>query len=78
MHPSILCDKRDKEEFSRVERAVDDLFSGAGAWWRCRANSIGTSKMAWWKPPREPLVHAAYALRFRSKKHLNASKIVSL
>ena len=29
LHPSILCDRRDKEEFSRVERAVDDLFNAA-------------------------------------------------
>lgn len=26
LHPGILCDKRDKEEWKRVEAAVDDLF----------------------------------------------------
>ena len=29
LHPTILCDKRDKEEFSRVERAVDEIFDVA-------------------------------------------------
>lgn len=29
LHPSILCDRRDREEFSRVEQAVDDLFHAA-------------------------------------------------
>lgn len=27
LHPGILCDKRDKEEWARVELAVDDLFN---------------------------------------------------
>lgn len=27
LHPGILCDKRDKEEWVRVEKAVDDLFN---------------------------------------------------
>ncbi|MBQ6534435.1 MAG: FAD-binding protein, partial [Opitutales bacterium] len=27
LHPSILCDKRDKEEFGRVEKAIDELFT---------------------------------------------------
>lgn len=26
LHPSILCDKRDPEEFARVESAIDELF----------------------------------------------------
>lgn len=27
LHPSILCDRRDKQEFARVERAIDELFN---------------------------------------------------
>ncbi len=26
LHPSILCDRRNKEEFARVEQAIDELF----------------------------------------------------
>jgi glycolate oxidase len=29
LHPSILCDRRDKEEFARVEAAVDEIFDAA-------------------------------------------------
>ncbi|MDR0827659.1 MAG: FAD-binding protein [Desulfovibrio sp.] len=29
LHPTILCDRRDKEEFARVEAAVDEIFDVA-------------------------------------------------
>ncbi len=29
LHPTILCDKRDKEEFKKVEQAVDEIFEHA-------------------------------------------------
>jgi glycolate oxidase len=29
LHPTILCDRRDKEEFRRVEEAVDEIFDTA-------------------------------------------------
>lgn len=29
LHPTILCDKRDKEEYARVEAAVDEIFDVA-------------------------------------------------
>ena len=29
LHPTILCDRRDKEEFKRVEEAVDEIFDVA-------------------------------------------------
>jgi glycolate oxidase len=29
LHPTILCDRRDKEEFHRVEQAVDEIFEVA-------------------------------------------------
>lgn len=49
LHPSILCDKRDKEEFSRVERAVDDLFNVALELGGTLSgeHGIGTSKKKW-------------------------------
>lgn len=29
LHPTIICDVRDKEEMSRVEKAIDDIFDAA-------------------------------------------------
>jgi glycolate oxidase len=29
LHPTILCDKRDKEEFKKVEQTVDEIFEHA-------------------------------------------------
>jgi len=29
LHPTILCDRRDKHEFERVEHAVDEIFDVA-------------------------------------------------
>lgn len=29
LHPTIMCDRRDREEFSRVEAAVDEIFDAA-------------------------------------------------
>ncbi len=29
LHPTILCDRRDKEEYHRVEQAVDEIFDVA-------------------------------------------------
>ena len=49
LHPSILCDRRDKEEFSRVERAVDDLFNAALELGGTLSgeHGIGTAKIKW-------------------------------
>ena len=49
LHPSILCDKRDKEEFSRVERAVDELFNMALELGGTLSgeHGIGTAKKKW-------------------------------
>ncbi|MEG2005393.1 MAG: FAD-linked oxidase C-terminal domain-containing protein, partial [Bilophila sp.] len=49
LHPSILCDKRDKEEFARVELAVDDIFQTALALGGTLSgeHGIGTAKKKW-------------------------------
>ena len=49
LHPSILCDRRDKEEFARVERAVDDLFNAALEMGGTLSgeHGIGISKKKW-------------------------------
>lgn len=49
LHPSILCDRRDKREFARVEAAIDELFN------RCISlggtlsgeHGTGTAKSKW-------------------------------
>lgn len=83
LHPSILCDKRDREEFSRVERAVDDLFNVALELGGTLSgeHGIGTSKKKWLELETSKGT-LEYMRRMRSafdpKKLLNASKIVSL
>ena len=83
LHPSILCDKRDKEEFSRVERAVDDLFNVALELGGTLSgeHGIGTSKKKWLELETSKGT-LEYMRRMRSafdpKKLLNASKNVSL
>jgi glycolate oxidase len=49
LHPTILCDKRDKEEFHRVEQAVDEIFDVALALGGTLSgeHGIGTAKAKW-------------------------------
>lgn len=83
LHPSILCDKHGKEEFSRVERTVDDLFNVALGLGDTSSGErgIGTSKKKWLELETSKGT-LEYMRRMRSafdpKKPLNASKIVSL
>lgn len=49
LHPTILCDKRDTEEFHRVELAVDEIFDvalGLGGT-LSGEHGIGTAKSKW-------------------------------
>ena len=49
LHPTILCDKRNKEEFARVEAAVNDIFEvalGMGGT-LSGEHGIGTAKAKW-------------------------------
>jgi len=49
LHPTILCDKRDKEEFHRVEEAIDELFDIALSLGGTLSgeHGIGTAKAKW-------------------------------
>lgn len=49
LHPSILCDKRDKEEFARVEKAIDELFTRTIEMGGTLSgeHGIGTAKAKW-------------------------------
>ncbi|GHV53337.1 FAD-binding protein [Deltaproteobacteria bacterium] len=49
LHPSILCDRRDKEEFARVEAAVDAIFDAALALQGTLSgeHGIGMAKVRW-------------------------------
>lgn len=83
LHPSILCDKRDKEEFGRVERAVDDLFHVALELGGTLSgeHGIGLSKKKWLELETSKGT-LAFMRRMRTafdpKKLLNTSKIVSM
>ena len=49
LHPSILCDRRDKEEFTRVEQAIDELFTRTIEMGGTLSgeHGIGTAKAKW-------------------------------
>ncbi len=49
LHPTILCDRRDKEEFKRVEGAIDEIFNVALELGGTLSgeHGIGTAKSAW-------------------------------
>ena len=49
LHPTILCDKRNKEEFARVEAAVNDIFEVALSMGGTLSgeHGIGTAKAKW-------------------------------
>ncbi len=49
LHPTILCDRRNKEEFKRVEEAVDEIFNVALALGGTLSgeHGVGTAKAQW-------------------------------
>ncbi len=49
LHPSILCDKRDSDEFARVESAIDELFERTVAMGGTLSgeHGTGTAKAKW-------------------------------
>ncbi len=49
LHPSILCDKRDSQEFARVEEAIDELFNRTIEMGGTLSgeHGIGTAKSKW-------------------------------
>lgn len=56
LHPSILCDRRDKDEFERVERAVDAIFEVALSLGGTLSgeHGIGTAKSKWLEKETSP------------------------
>ena len=49
LHPSILCDRRNKQEFARVEAAIDELFTRTIEMGGTLSgeHGIGTAKAKW-------------------------------
>ena len=59
LHPTFLCDKRDKEEFARVEAAVDEMFDVAISLHGTLSgeHGIGTAKARWLEKETSPRHH---------------------
>lgn len=83
LHPTFLCDKRDKEEFKRVEDAVDEMFDVAiklnGT--LSGEHGIGTAKSKWLEKETSKGT-IEYSRRLRNAldpKHLlNPTKMVEI
>ncbi len=83
LHPTILCDKRNHEEFKRVEDAIDEIFDvaiGLGGT-LSGEHGIGTAKSKWLEKETNAAT-LAFSRRLRHaldpKALLNARKIVSI
>ena len=83
LHPSILCDKRNPEEFARVESAIDELFRKTIEMGGTLSgeHGTGTAKAKWLELETSPAT-LDFTRRIRnavdSKGLFNASKIVSI
>ena len=83
LHPTFMCDKRDKDEFERVERAVDELFNTTIEMGGTLSgeHGIGTAKQKWLEKEtsRGPI---GYSRRLRKaidpKGLFNPSKLVGV
>ena len=83
LHPTFMCDKRDKDEFERVERAVDELFNTTIEMGGTLSgeHGIGTAKQKWLeKEPSRGTI--GYSRRLRKaidpKGLFNPSKLVGV
>ena len=83
LHPTFLCDKRDKDEFSRVEAAIDEMFDVAiklkGT--LSGEHGIGTAKAKWMeKETSRGTILFSQRLRkaLDPKGLLNSSKLVGI
>lgn len=83
LHPTFLCDKRDKDEFHRVEEAIDEMFDVAiklkGT--LSGEHGIGTAKSKWMeKETSRGTILFSQRLRraLDPKGLLNASKIIGI
>ena len=83
LHPTFLCDKRDKDEFSRVEAAVDEMFDVAIKLQGTLSgeHGIGTAK-AKWLEKETGRGAIEYSRRLRQaldpKRLLNPTKMVEI
>ncbi len=83
LHPSILCDRRDKEEFARVEAAIDELFNRTIEMGGTLSgeHGIGTAKSKWLEKETSPatILFSQNIRRAIDPKSLfNRSKIVAI
>ncbi len=83
LHPTFLCDKRDKEEFARVEEAIDEMFDVALKLQGTLSgeHGIGTAKAKWMeKETSRGTILFSQRLRraLDPKSLLNPSKLVGI
>lgn len=83
LHPTFLCDKRDKDEFKRVEDAVDEMFDVAIKLHGTLSgeHGIGTAKSKWLEKETSKGT-IEYSRRLRKaldpKRLLNPTKMVEI
>ncbi|HAS89905.1 MAG TPA: glycolate oxidase subunit GlcD, partial [Desulfovibrio sp.] len=81
LHPTILCDNRDKEEFHRVEEAVDEIFDVALSLKGTLSgeHGIGMAKSKWMEKETSKAT-LEYSLKMKRaidpKNILNPTKII--
>ncbi|MBG0776412.1 MAG: FAD-binding protein [Desulfovibrionaceae bacterium] len=81
LHPSLLCDRRDKEEMHRIELAVDEIFDRALSYHGTLSgeHGIGMSKSKWMEKETSRAT-IEYSLRMKKaidpKNILNPTKII--
>lgn len=83
LHPTFLCDKRDADEFKRVEEAIDEMFDTAiklkgtlserARHWYGQVEVDGKGNLA-----RNHSVLAAVASGSRPQGLLNSTKLVGI
>ncbi len=83
LHPTILCDKRNAQEFRRVEEAVDEIFDVALSLGGTLSgeHGIGTAKAKWLeKETSKGTILFSRRLRkaLDPKGLLNPTKLVSI
>ncbi|OXS29649.1 MAG: glycolate oxidase subunit GlcD [Desulfovibrio sp. MES5] len=83
LHPTFLCDKRDKEEFHRVEEAIDEMFDVALKLHGTLSgeHGIGTAKSKWMEKEtsRGTILFSQRLRRALDPKGLfNATKLVGI
>lgn len=83
LHPTFLCDKRDKDEFHRVEEAIDEMFDAALKLHGTLSgeHGIGTAKAKWMEKEtsRGTILFSQRLRRALDPKGLfNATKLVGI